>query len=208
MSVADICVLASVLVVVLIVAKMLRAIRLLDGRVSILQEQLKLGRATASGSGTHPPALPKPPSGKTPVLGVPIMPPPAAAPRTPPPSTVEETAREASPFPGEVSAHYIDEAEAEAVWARMEAEEARLKKAMGRDFQVRAAQLRIDPARSAAAIRGRPTDGPNRPSASRASPSPERGSPSPSRASSTDNRAKPAARALTAQELAKKLERR
>jgi hypothetical protein len=66
----------------------------------------------------------------------------------------------------------------------MEAEQARLTKAMGRDFQVRAAAIKIEPARSAAGIRGKPTEG-----AGASAPAPGR-------------------RALSSQELARKLERR
>ena len=46
MTVADISLMVSVLVVVVILAKMVRAIRLLDGRVSVLQEQLEHSRAS------------------------------------------------------------------------------------------------------------------------------------------------------------------
>jgi hypothetical protein len=69
----------------------------------------------------------------------------------------------------------------------MEAEQERLKRAMGRDFQVRATRFKIDPARSAAAIRGKPTE-----SAGQPAPVPGR----------------PAVRALSSQELARKLERK
>jgi hypothetical protein len=179
MSVVDICVLASVLVVVLIVAKMLRAVRLLDGRVTLLQEQVKLGRAAASRSRDSLPAMPRPSSGKTPVYGVPVL--PAAAPRTPAPQVLVDDTGAGSPFPGEAAAHYIDESEAEAVWSRMEAEQERMKKAIGRDFQVRAGK------RSASEIRGKPTE--------------VGGSP-------TMAPGKPAVRALSAQELAKKLTRK
>ncbi len=185
MSVADISLLASVLVIVLVVAKMLRAIRLLDGRVTILQEQLKFGRVAAARSADNLPVVGKPASGKTPVRDVPIA--PAAAPRTPVPPTAAEDADAAGNFPSEGGAHYIDQAEADAVWARMEAEQERLKKAMGRDFQVRAAQLKMEPVRSAAAVRGKPTESGGRPT------------PAPGR---------PAKRALSSQELARKLERK
>jgi hypothetical protein len=146
MSVADICLLASVLVVVAIVAKMLRAIRLLDGRVSILQEQLKFGRSVTPKTAECKSATVRQPSGKTPVQGVPVVPAAAGARSTPPADAPEPEER----LPGEQVPHVIDEAEAEAVWSRMEAEEERLKKAMGRDFQARTQK------RSAGDIRGKP----------------------------------------------------
>jgi hypothetical protein len=150
MSVADIGLMVSVMVVVAIVAKMLRAIRLLDGRVSLLQEELEHSRNTLQKTVAGKVAAPKPPTGKTPIAGVPVGAAPGAAPRTPAPVLVQDEAAEDSHFPGEAAVHVIDEAEAEAVWARMTAEQERLKKAMGRDFQVR------DSKRSAAAIRGKP----------------------------------------------------
>lgn len=164
MSVADICLLASLLVVVVVVAKMLRAVRLLDGRMTLLQEQLKLGRVAPPQTGHRPPASARPSPGRTPVFGVPVTPPSPRA-RTPAPETPSVDAESHSP--GEQSAHVIDQTEADAVWSRMEAEQERMKKAMGRDFQVRTRK------RSAGDIRG-----------------------------------KPVVRALSAQDLAKKLERK
>jgi hypothetical protein len=181
MSVADICLLASVLVVVVVIAKMLRAIRLLDGRVTILQEQLKFGRANAGKPAARPAMptpVPSPPSGsgRTPVAGVPAYPP---AHRTPAPVTAAADEAEEGAFPGEAKAHHIDQAEADAVWARMEAEQERLHKAMGRDFQVRKSTMAVaapapDPKRSAVDVRG----------------------------------ARPPRHALSSQELARKLERK
>ena len=55
----------SFLVVVAIVAKMLRAIRLLDGRVTLLQEQLTYGRKGGAKAAPRPAAT-RVPSGKTP----------------------------------------------------------------------------------------------------------------------------------------------
>jgi hypothetical protein len=147
MSLADICLLASLLVVVVVVAKMLRAVRLLDGRVSLLQEQVRLGRTAGAKPGGAPLAAAKPPSGRTPVYGVPVTPP---APRGATPAPDAQDADGEGRYPGEQAAHVIDQAEAEAVWARMEAEQERLKRAMGRDFQVRARM------RSASDIRGKP----------------------------------------------------
>lgn len=160
MTLADISLMVSVLVVVVILAKMVRAIRLLDGRVSLLQEQLEHSRTTMQSAAVG--KRPVKSSGRTPIEGVPITPSPAIR-HTPPP---EEPPREAA-APGEATTHVIGQAEADAVWTRLEAEQERLRKAMGRDFQVRASK------RSASDIRG-----------------------------------KPIARALTAQEVAKKLERR
>ena len=162
MTLADISLMVSVLVVVLILAKMVRAIRLLDGRVSVLQEQLEHSRASTQMAAVGKPPG-KPLGGRTPIAGVPIITPAPALRSTPPP---EEPSRELA-SPGEAATHVIEQGEADAVWARLEAEQERLRKAMGRDFQART------PKRSASDIRG-----------------------------------KPIARTLSAQELAKKLERR
>jgi hypothetical protein len=150
MSVADVGLMVSVLVVVAIVSKMLRAIRLLDGRVSLLQEELEHSRNTLQKRAAAKVAAPKLSTGKTPLECVPVGAAPSAAPRTPAPVLVENKVTEGERSPGEAAVHVIDEAEAEAVWARMTAEQERLKKAMGRDFRVR------DSKRSAAAIRGKP----------------------------------------------------
>ena len=136
----------SFLVVVAIVAKMLRAIRLLDGRITLLQEQLNYGRKGGAKAAPRPAAT-RVPSGKTPIEGVPVLPPSA---RTPAPIVTRAEIEESRPFPGETSAHVIEQAEVDAVWARLEAEQERLKQAMGRDFQVRT------PKRSAADVRGKP----------------------------------------------------
>lgn len=146
MSLVDVCLTASLLVVVVIVARMLRAIRLLDGRVSVLQEQLTFGRA-----GRKPPTdlspAPHVARGRTPIAGVPITPSPAASRCTPLPVVAPP---EASAIPGEETAVVIDQAEADAIWARLEAEEERLRKAMGRDFQ------RHGHKRLGSEVRGRP----------------------------------------------------
>ena len=163
MTLADISLTVSVLVVVAILAKMVRAIRLLDGRVSVLQEQLEHSRTSMQMAAVAKPAASKPSGGRTPVQGVPVTAPAASVRRAPPP---EEPPRETY-TPGEAATHVIEQAEVDAVWARLEDEQERLRKAMGRDFQVRTRK------RSASEIRG-----------------------------------KPVARALSAQELAKKLERR
>jgi hypothetical protein len=138
MNLAAICLTGSFLVVVVIVAKMLRAIRLLDGRVSVLQEQLSYGRA-----GKKPAAEPPRPVGaRTPVAGVPVV---AAVRRTP---AGDEPADEGPA--SDDGAVVIEQAEVDAVWARLEAEQERLRQAMGRDFQGRTRK------RSAGEIRGRP----------------------------------------------------
>jgi hypothetical protein len=139
MNFAGICLTASFLVVVVIVAKMLRAIRLLDGRVTVLQEQLSYGRAGKKPAGEPP----RPVGARTPVAGVPVV---AAVRRTP---ARDEPADE-SPASDDDGAVVIEQAEVDAVWARLEAEQERLRQAMGRDFQGRTRK------RSAGDVRGRP----------------------------------------------------
>ncbi len=145
MSLADICILASLLVVVVIVAKMLRAIRLLDGRVTLLQEQIDHSRTSLQGNPRKPIAFKQ--SSKTPIEGVPVTTP---APRPVRPSVAPDPPAEESHYPGEQTAHVIEQEEADAIWAQLAAEQERLKKAMGRDFQVRERK------RSASDIRGVP----------------------------------------------------
>jgi hypothetical protein len=127
---------ASVLVVVLIVAKRLRAIRLLDGRVTVLQEQLNYGRTGRK------PAAERPVGALTPIEGVPVV---AAARRTP----AGDQPADESPASSD-GAVVIEQAEVDAVWARLEAEQERLRQAMGRDFRGRTRK------RSAGEVRGRP----------------------------------------------------
>jgi hypothetical protein len=162
MTFVDVCLMVSILVVVAIVAKMLRAIRLLDGRLSVLQEQLEhshtLQLGTASRSG---PA--KPTAARTPIEGVPVIVPSAPVRRSP---VLEDPSPDLR-SPGEAATHVIEQDEADAIWAKLEAEQERLRSAMGRDFQVRT------PKKSASFVRG-----------------------------------KPVARTLSAQEVAKKLERK
>ena len=156
MRLADICLMASCLVLVVVVARMLRAIRLLDSRVTLLQEQLNYGRTTAGKPAAKakpaPKAdssiTPKPQRIKTPAGGVPIVTGLPSSHRTPAPVVVEQ--EEESHFPGEEVPHVIGQAEADAVWNRMEAEQARLRKAMGSDFRERQRK------RSASEIRGTP----------------------------------------------------
>jgi hypothetical protein len=144
MRLAEICLMASVLVVVAVVAKMLRAIRMLDGRMTLLQEQLNLGRdALPEGNENK-----RQKSNKTPVVGVPLTPAPSVPRHTPPVDEPEDT----SYLPGEAPI-VIDQAEADAVWAKNDAEQNRLKKAMGRDFHIRT------PKPSPYEIRGTPISG-------------------------------------------------
>jgi hypothetical protein len=160
MRLADICLMASCLVLVAVVAKMLRAIRLLDGRVTLLQEQLSYSLTTgakpaAKAGAKVPPVMPKADSSaasrpqriNTPIEGVPILPPASSAKRTPAPVPVTE---EEFRYPGEEVPHVIGQAEADAVWARMEAEQERMRQAMGSDFRAR------QRTRSASDIRGTP----------------------------------------------------
>jgi hypothetical protein len=205
MRLVDYCLLASVIVMIAVVAKMLRAIRLLDGRVTLLQEQLKIGRSTGpkrlelkpaktvSGefptngpkpvssefsvpkavSGEFPKPVsgefPKPISGefpvpkaisgefpilpiKPPIAGIGMVPNKTPGPvvmnktpgplRTPTPVLTVKSRRTPSAdppedLPDESGAFVIDQSEADAIFAQLEAEQERLKKAMGRDFQVR-----------------------------------------------------------------------
>jgi len=146
MSVADICLLVSVLVVVVVLTKMIRAIRLLEGRVSLLQEQLKVGRGIPTKAPANQRATPTPPSSRTPIAGVPIVPPSPSQRKSPVPETIPQD----NYLPGESAPHFIEEAEAEAVWAKMEVEQERLRKAMGSDFRARTRK------RSALDIRGKP----------------------------------------------------
>jgi hypothetical protein len=148
MSFADICIMASVLVVVVIVAKMLRAIRLLDGRVTLLQEEINHSRNSLQNPARKPVAF-KPASNKTPIEGVPVTTP---APRPVRPSNSPDVPAEEAHYPGEVAAHVIEQEEADAIWAQLSSEQERLKKAMGRDFQVSERERK----RSAAEIRGMP----------------------------------------------------
>jgi hypothetical protein len=162
MTLADVCLMVSVLVVVAIVAKMLRAIRLLDGRVSVLQEQLEHSHTLQLGAASRA-ATSKPAAARTPIAGVPVSMPSAPVRHSPAP----EDASPDPPSPGEAATHVIEQGEADAIWAQLEAEQERLKSAMGHDFRGR------DRKKSASFIRG-----------------------------------KPVARTLSAQEVAKKLERR
>jgi hypothetical protein len=117
----------SFLVVIAIIARMLKAVRLLDGRVTLLQEQLSQSRRAAMKQS------------------------PAANPRTPAPVAAPGAYRaRASAAPqssGEMTTYAVEETDIETLLASMTAEQERMKKAMGRDFQVRPGK------RSAAGIR-------------------------------------------------------
>lgn len=145
MTFVDVCVLASVLVVVVVIGKMLRAIRLLDGRVTILQEQLEHSRALARGPAPGRIAG-RAGSGRTPVAGVPVV---TTIPSPRPTPLPEEPSQDAR-SPGEATTHVIEQSEVDAVWARLEAEQAELRQAMGRDFHARTRK------RSASDVRGKP----------------------------------------------------
>ncbi len=122
------CVMLSFLVVIAVITRMLNAIRMLDGRVTLLQEQLSRSRAVMKKAVVANPRTPTP-------VATPVM---------------YETEPDASSTPGEMTTYAIEETDIETLLASMTAEQERLKKAMGRDFQVRPAK------RSAATIRGKP----------------------------------------------------
>jgi hypothetical protein len=124
MRFADVCVMLSFLVVIAVISRMLKAIRLLDGRVTLLQEQLSQSRAVMKKA-------------------------PVANPRTPAPVAYEARRSASSQNPGEMTTYEMEETDIETLLASMTAEQERMKKAMGRDFQVRPVK------RSAAAIRGK-----------------------------------------------------
>jgi hypothetical protein len=139
----------SFLVVVAVIARMLKAVRLLDGRVTLLQEQLEHSHLEMLMAPATK-ARARAPSARTPIESVPSSAASAASPRTPAPVRIDGKSSEEWRAPGEATTHTIEESEAEEIWEHMAAEQARMKKAMGRDFQVRPAK------RSAAEIRGKP----------------------------------------------------
>ena len=128
MRFSDVCVMLSFLVVIAVIARMLKAIRLLDGRVTLLQEQFSQSRAVMKKAAVANPRTPAP----------------VAA-----PAAHQARTSAAAQSPGEVTTHEIEETDIETLLASMTAEQARMKKAMGRDFQVRPGK------RSAAMIRGK-----------------------------------------------------
>ena len=130
MRFSDVCVMLSFLVVIAVIARMLKAIRLLDGRVTLLQEQFSQSRAVmkkAAGANLRTPA-----SVAT-------------------PAAFQARASVAAQSPGEMTTYAIAEPDTdiETLLASMTAEQERMKRAMGRDFQVRPGK------RSAAGIRGK-----------------------------------------------------
>jgi len=129
----------SFLAIVGVVAKMLRAFRLLEARVTLLQEQVERNRGAVQRVAAKTAPASRPPT-RTPVLGVPVT---RMATRSPSPD---------ARAPDEPKPHVdaADPTDDEVAWAWLEQEQARLKKAMGRDFQARKEQ------RSAAEIRGNP----------------------------------------------------
>lgn len=139
MTFTDVAVVLSFLAIVVVVAKMLRALRLLEARVTLLQEQVERNHGAVQKVAAKSPA-PRPPS-RTPVVGVPVT---NAIPRSPSPDL--RTSDDARPRAD--SAQPTDD---EIAWAWLEQEQERLKKAMGRDFQARK-----NP-RSPTEVRGSPT---------------------------------------------------
>jgi hypothetical protein len=139
MTFTDVAVVLSFLAIVVVVGKMLRAIRLLEARVSLLQEQVGRNHGAVQKVAAKAPA-PRPPV-RTPVLGVPAT---GATPRSPSPDL--RPSDEAKP-----RADATDPTDDEIAWAWLEQEQERLKKAMGRDFQARR-----NP-RPPAEVRGNPT---------------------------------------------------
>lgn len=136
MTFTDVAVVLSFLAIVMVVAKMLRALRLLEARVSLLQEQVERNHGAVQKVAAKAPA-PRAPA-RTPVLGVPAT---GATPRSPSPDL--RAADESKPRTD--AAEPTDD---EIAWAWLKQEQERLKKAMGRDFQARKSP------RSAAQIRG------------------------------------------------------
>jgi hypothetical protein len=137
MTFTDVAVVLSFLAIVVVVGKMLRAIRLLEARVSLLQEQVGRNHGAVQKVAAK---APRPPV-RTPVLGVPAT---GATLRSPSPDL--RPSDEAKP-----RADATDPTDDEIAWAWLEQEQERLKKAMGRDFQARRSP------RSPAEVRGNPT---------------------------------------------------
>jgi hypothetical protein len=130
MSVTDVGVVLSFLAIVVVVAKMLRAFRLLEARVTLLQEQIERSHGAAQKaiqkSAASTMSAPRPPV-RTPVLGVPVT----ATTSTPRPPTATTAP---SPSRNDGGAEPSDD---EIAWEWLQQEQKRLKDAMGRDFQAR-----------------------------------------------------------------------
>jgi hypothetical protein len=140
MTITDLGVVLSFLAIVVVVAKMLRAFRLLEARVTLLQAEIECSRGAfrkaSDQRATRPPT-------RTPVLGVPVVAsnPPTRTPvvpvvsSSPPTRPAPADARPAEDArPRDEAAEQSDD---EIAWAWLVEEQERLKKAMGRDFQAR-----------------------------------------------------------------------
>jgi hypothetical protein len=145
MTVTDVGVVLSFLAIVIVIAKMLRAFRLLEARVSLLQEQIERNHGAVQRVAVKAAAAPRPPA-RTPVLGVPVT---SSSP-TSRPALVDGRSDDGSRPRGESAGEPTDD---EVAWAFLAAEQERLKKAMGRDFQARR------PPRLAAEVRGTDVQG-------------------------------------------------
>jgi hypothetical protein len=141
MTIADIGVVLSFLAMIVVVAKMLRALRLLEARVTLLQEQLERNHGAVQKVVAKSAAAPRAPM-RTPVLGVPVTTPSV----TPRPVVIDARPSDDA-RPRSDAAEPSDD---EIAWAWLAEEQARLKRAMGRDFQARTSS------RSAGEVRGIP----------------------------------------------------
>ncbi len=127
MRVTDIGVVLSFLAIVVVVAKMLRAFRLLEARVTLLQEEIEREHgATQKAAKAQAVARPV----RTPVLGIPVT----TAGTTPRPVVVEGRGNDETRARVESRTDPTDD---EIAWAFLAQEQERLRKAMGRDFQAR-----------------------------------------------------------------------
>ncbi len=106
MSFFDACVVLSFLVALAVVSKMLTALRLLESRVSLLQDQI--AHSARRRTARAPPSLK---------------------------SMQAELEAEDLRTDGEKTTHVVDDPELEALLSEMNSEQDRLKKAMGRDFR-------------------------------------------------------------------------
>jgi hypothetical protein len=138
MTVTDLGVVLAFLAIAGVVAKMLRAFRLLEARVTLLQEEIERSHGAARKATSQ---VTTRPAARTPVLGVPVV---SANPPQRPASADARGTDEGRPS-GEAAGNASDD---EIAWAWLVQEQARLRKEMGRDFQARKAT------RSAAEVRG------------------------------------------------------
>jgi hypothetical protein len=128
MTITDMGVVLSFLAIVVVVAKMLRAFRLLEARVTLLQEEVVRSHGASTKPAAKSPSTPRAPV-RTPVLGVPVLTPST----TPRPVLVDARANDETRPRGGATEQTDDEI----AWAWLVEEQERLKKAMGRDFQAR-----------------------------------------------------------------------